>query len=102
MREGARMLRALAQKLQCAPERLAVLGENPEILQLEQILEVFLRPCSFAFVVHADKRARGDLVLSNIEMVPATGFREDKRRVSLIEMKNLHVGDPESLRLNGS
>src|SRR5260370_42528678 len=97
MREGARMLRALAQKLQCAPKRLAVLGENLEILELQQILEVFLRPCSFAFVVHADQRTRGDLVLSNIEVVSATCFREDERRVSLVEMKDLHVGDTESV-----
>src|SRR5271154_6431348 len=102
MREGARMLRALAQKLQCAPKRLAVLGKNLEILELQQILEVFLRPCSLAFVVHADERARGDLVLSNIEVVSATGFGEDERRVSLVEMKDLHVGNTESLRLDDS
>lgn len=57
-------------------------------------------PMFFALVVHADQRARGDLVLSNIEVVPATGFREDERRVSLVEMKDLHVRDTESLRLD--
>src|SRR5277367_6739037 len=97
MRESARVLRALTQKLQCAPKRLAVWGENLEILELQQILEVFLRPCSLAFVVYAYERARGDLVLSNIEVVSATGFREDERRVSLVEMKDLHAGDTERL-----
>ena len=74
MREGARMLRALAQKLQCASERLAMLRENFEILELKPILEIFLCPSSFAFVVNTDERARSNLVLSDIEMVSATAF----------------------------
>ncbi len=65
-------------------------------------LEVFLRPCSLAFVVYAYERARRDLVLPNIEVVSPAGFRENEGRVSLVEMKDLHVGDTESLCFDDS
>ena len=73
-------------------------GRYFHVLELKQRFKIFLRPGAFAFVVHADERARGDLVFADIEVVSATGFRQNERRVALVEVEDLHVGHPESLR----
>ena len=54
VREGARVLRALAQQFQCAPQRLALRRGYFHVLELKQRFKIFLRPGAFAFVVHAD------------------------------------------------
>ena len=86
------MLGALAQQLQCPPQRLALGRGDFHVLELEQRFKIFLRPSAFAFVVHADEWARSDLVFSDIKVVAAAGFRQNKGRVALVEVEDLHPG----------
>ena len=90
--DGALLGRTFRYQSQAAPEGLALARYEPHALKVEPIFEQTLQLHAVGLIVDLRERAKWDLLLSEVEVLPAQSFGENVCGIALVEEEDLPVG----------